>query len=205
MTDSDQDDRAARHKVRMQRKKEIIDAKVAKATIERGIVILLSGNGKGKSSSAFGTLIRCIGHGYRAGVVQFIKGTWDCGERNFIQKLCPEVPFHVMGTGFTWETQDQERDKKAAEAAWEEAEKLLKDESLRLVVFDEITYVLRYKYLDLERVLEAIRNRPKDMTVIVTGRGAPKELEELADTVSEVRDVKHAFRAGIKAQKGIEW
>lgn len=194
-----------KHQQKMQKKKAIIDAKVANATEERGVLILLTGNGKGKSSSGFGTVIRCIGHGYKAAVVQFIKGTWDCGERNFIQQRCPEVPFIVMGSGFTWETQSKARDKEAAQQAWAETQKLLQDESLHLVLLDEITYVLKYGYLDVEEVYQALRDRPREQSVIVTGRGAPPALKELADTVSIIDDKKHAFRAGIKARKGVEW
>ena len=194
-----------RHQQRMQKKKALIDAKVAKATEERGVLIILSGPGKGKSSSGFGTVIRCIGHGYKAAVVQFIKGTWDCGERNFLQQRCPEVPFIVMGSGFTWETQSRERDREAAQQAWQQTKTLLSDASLHLVLLDELTYILKYGYIDAEEVYEALRNRPREQSVIITGRGAPPALKELADTVSMIDDKKHAFRAGIKARKGVEY
>ena len=194
-----------RHQQRMQKKKALIDAKVAKATEERGVLIVLSGPGKGKSSSGFGTVIRCIGHGYKAAVVQFIKGTWDCGERNFLQQRCPEVPFIVMGSGFTWETQSRERDREAAQQAWQQTKELLSDASLHLVLLDELTYILKYGYIDAEDVYEALRNRPREQSVIITGRGAPPALKELADTVSMIDDKKHAFRAGIKARKGVEY
>ncbi|MAK45100.1 MAG: cob(I)yrinic acid a,c-diamide adenosyltransferase [Spongiibacter marinus] len=194
-----------RHQQRMQKKKALIDAKVAKATEERGVLIVLSGPGKGKSSSGFGTVIRCIGHGYKAAVVQFIKGTWDCGERNFLQQRCPEVPFIVMGSGFTWETQSRERDREAAQQAWQQTKTLLSDASLHLVLLDELTYILKYGYIDAEEVYEALRNRPREQSVIITGRGAPPALKELADTVSMIDDKKHAFRAGIKARKGVEY
>lgn len=194
-----------RHQQRMQKKKALIDAKVAKATEERGVLIVLSGPGKGKSSSGFGTVIRCIGHGYKAAVVQFIKGTWDCGERNFLQQRCPEVPFIVMGSGFTWETQSRERDREAAQQAWQQTKTLLSDASLHLVLLDELTYILKYGYIDTEEVYEALRNRPREQSVIITGRGAPPALKELADTVSMIDDKKHAFRAGIKARKGVEY
>ena len=203
MSTADEEER--RHQQRMQKKKALIDAKVAAATEERGVLILLTGNGKGKSSSGFGTVIRCIGHGYKAAVVQFIKGTWDCGERNFLQQRCPEVPFVVMGSGFTWETQSKAKDKEAAEQAWQQTRALLQDDSLHLLLLDEITYVLNYGYLDVEEVYQALRDRPRNMSVIVTGRAAPKALQELADTVSIIDDNKHAFRAGIKARKGVEW
>lgn len=194
-----------RHQQRMQKKKALIDAKIAKATEERGVLIVLSGPGKGKSSSGFGTVIRCIGHGYKAAVVQFIKGTWDCGERNFLQQRCPEVPFIVMGSGFTWETQSRERDREAAQQAWQQTKTLLSDASLHLVLLDELTYILKYGYIDAEEVYEALRNRPREQSVIITGRGAPPALKELADTVSMIDDKKHAFRAGIKARKGVEY
>ena len=198
-------DRNQRHKSAMQRRKALVDEKIAQANEERGIVIVLTGNGKGKSSSGFGSVIRCLGHGYQAGIVQFIKGTWDCGERNFIEQRCPEVPYHVMGSGFTWETQDRERDIAAAEQAWEQAEKLLQDDSLHLVLLDELTYVLKYGWIEQQRIFDAIQQRPADMSVIVTGRAASKALREIADTVAEVGDEKHAFRAGIKARRGIDW
>ena len=199
------DDRNQRHKQAMQRRKALVDEKVAQATEERGVLIVLTGNGKGKSSSGFGTVIRCLGHGYRAGIVQFIKGTWDCGERDFIQQRCPEVPFYIMGSGFTWETQDRERDIQAATEAWEQAETLLRDPSLHLVLLDELTYVLKYGWVPQERIFHALQNRPREQSVIVTGRAASKALRDIADTVSEVTDEKHAFRAGIKARKGVEW
>ncbi|WP_372864416.1 cob(I)yrinic acid a,c-diamide adenosyltransferase [Spongiibacter sp.] len=194
-----------RHQARMQKKKELIDAKVAQATEERGVLIVLSGPGKGKSSSGFGTVIRCVGHGYKAAVVQFIKGTWDCGERNFLQQRCPEVPFIVMGSGFTWETQSRERDREAAQLAWQQTKELLRDESVYLVLLDELTYMLKYGYIDAEDVYEALRNRPREQSVIITGRGAPPALKELADTVSMIDNKKHAFHSGIKARKGVEF
>ncbi len=194
-----------RHKKKMQRQKEKVDAAIARATEDRGVVVVMTGNGKGKSSSGFGTVIRALGHGYGAGVAQFIKGEWDTGECQFIRRHCPEVPVHTMQTGFTWETQDRELDQRAAEAVWVEAEKMLADESLRLVLLDELTYMLAFNYLDAERVYTAIRNRPQQQSVVITGRGAPTALRELADTVSDIHADKHAFAAGIKAQQGVEW
>jgi cob(I)alamin adenosyltransferase len=194
-----------KHQKRMQIKKAMIDDKVAKATEERGVLIVLSGPGKGKSSSGFGTVIRALGHGYKAAVVQFIQGTWDCGERNFIQQRCPEVPFIVMGSGFTWETQNKEQDREAAQQAWQQTKILLQDESIHLVLLDEITYVLKYGSLDAEEGYAALRNRPREQSVIVTGRGAPVPLKAMADTVSMIDDTKHAFHNGIKARKGVEW
>jgi cob(I)alamin adenosyltransferase len=194
-----------RHKQRMQRKKEIVDKKIAEAIIDRGVVVLITGNGKGKSSSGFGMVIRTLGHGYKAAVVQFIKGAMDCGEHFFLQQRCPELEFHVMGTGFTWETQDKSVDIAAAQTLWREAKRLLADDSVQLLLLDEMTYMLKYQYLDGDEVLAAIRNRPPHQHVIITGRGAPPALKEIADTLSEIDDVKHAFRAGVKAQKGVEW
>lgn len=194
----------AEYEARMRDKKAAIDKKVAEASENRGIVIVLTGDGKGKSSSAFGTLARALGHGYRGGVVQFIKGTWDSGDHKFFDAQ-DGVEYHVMGTGFTWETRDREKDRQAAVSAWEHAEKLLENENLKLVVLDEITYVIKYGHLDVQRVVEAIEFRPRDQSVIVTGRDAQPELIELADTVSEVRKLKHAFEQGIKAQPGVEF
>ncbi|MDZ7828051.1 MAG: cob(I)yrinic acid a,c-diamide adenosyltransferase [Halofilum sp. (in: g-proteobacteria)] len=194
----------AEYEARMREKKAAIDRKVAEANESRGIVIVLTGDGKGKSSSAFGTLARAIGHGYTGGVVQFIKGTWDAGDHRFFGEH-PSVEYHVMGTGFTWETRDREKDRQAAVAAWEHAEHLLEDESRHLVVLDEITYVIKYGHLDVQQVVEAIEFRPRNQSVILTGRNAQPELIELADTVSEVCKIKHAFEQGIKAQPGIEF
>lgn len=194
-----------KHKQRMQRKKQLVDEKIAAANIDRGVIVLITGNGKGKSSSGFGMVIRALGHGHKAAVVQFIKGAMDCGEHFFLQAKCPELEFHVMGTGFTWETQDKSQDITAARTLWREAKRLLSDESVQLVLLDELTYMLKYRYLDSDEVLQAIRQRPAHQHVIITGRGATPELQEIADTLSVIEDVKHAFRAGVKAQKGIEW
>lgn len=194
-----------RYKQRMQRKKEVIDGKIAAAKIDRGIVVLITGNGKGKSSSGFGMVMRALGHGYKAAVVQFIKGAMGSGEHFFLKEKCPELEYHVMGTGFTWETQDKSADIAAAKTLWREAKRLLVDDSVQLVLLDEITYMLKYQYLDADEVLAAIRNRPAHQHVIVTGRTASDALREIADTLSVIEDVKHAFRAGVKAQKGIEW
>lgn len=192
-----------KHKIASQKQKAKVDASVAKATLERGVFIVVTGNGKGKSTSGFGSVVRCVGHGYKAAVVQFIKGTWDCGERRLLEDL--GVPFYVMGTGFTWETQDREKDTQAAVQTWEHAKKLLADPQYHLVLLDELTYMLGYKYLDKHDVLSAIENRPENQSVIVTGRGAISELREIADTVSEIKSEKHAFKAGIKARKGVDW
>ncbi|WP_198782469.1 cob(I)yrinic acid a,c-diamide adenosyltransferase [Shewanella putrefaciens] len=195
--------KAERHRARQQKLKAGVDAKIAAAQDEKGILLVLTGNGKGKSTSGFGTVARAVGHGKKAAVVQFIKGTWECGERNLLEGA--GVEFHVMGTGFTWETQDKEKDTAAAELAWEAAEKLLQDESIDCLMLDELTYMVSYHYLDVERVLSALKNRPPMQHVIITGRACHRAIIELADTVSEVQPIKHAFDAGIKAQPGFDY
>ena len=195
--------KAERHKARQQKVKAGVDAKIAAAQEEKGILLVLTGNGKGKSTSGFGTVARAVGHGKKAAVVQFIKGTWECGERNLLEGA--GVAFHVMGTGFTWETQDKEKDTAAAVLTWEAAEKLLQDESIDCVMLDELTYMVSYHYLDVERVLSALKNRPPMQHVIITGRACHRAIIELADTVSEVQPLKHAFEAGIKAQQGFDY
>ena len=212
MTDlsKDRDDhqaakKAAAHKRKMQKHKENVDAGIAAARKERGLVLLLTGDGKGKSSSAFGMAIRSLGYGYKVGIVQFIKGAQLSGEEIFIRDQHPEVAFHQMGTGFTWNTQDRAGDIAAAETTWAQAAKLLRDESIHLLVLDELTYMIGYKYLDEAMVLDALRNRPREQTVVVTGRGGGKALQELADTVSEVKEIKHAYKAGFKARKGVDY
>jgi cob(I)alamin adenosyltransferase len=197
------EDPAARHRARMQRRKAAVDARIAAATEQRGVLLVLTGNGKGKSSSAFGMVARALGHGMRVGVVQFIKGKYATGEKAFFRRF-PEVSFHVMGEGFTWETQDRERDVRAAAAAWEVAVGMLRESAFALVVLDELNIALRYRYLSLETVVEALRSRPAAQHVVVTGRGAPPELIEIADTVTDMHGVKHAFEAGVRAQRGIE-
>jgi len=204
------EDKTLRHKERMQQRKEIVDAKIARATEDRGVVIVLTGDGKGKSSSGFGTALRCLGHGYKVAIVQFIKGTWECGEKNFLTESIfrgenAQLEYFTMNTGFTWETQNAEQDKAAAEKVWAECEHVFSDPNIHLVLLDELTYMLNYKYLDKEKIVSTIQHRPINQTVIITGRGAKKYLEDLADTFSEVKAIKHAFNAGIKAQKGIEW
>ena len=197
-------ERNERHKKAMQRKKEYIDGRIAEATIDKGLMVVLTGNGKGKSSSAFGMLARSVGHGLHCGVVQFIKGQWECGEQMLFQEN-PLVEFHVMNTGFTWETQDREKDIEAAVSTWRKAETLLENEDVEVVVLDELTYMLTYGYLDKERVLNALESRPSQQHVIVTGRSASKELIEIADTVTELGESKHAFYDGVKVQKGIDY
>jgi cob(I)alamin adenosyltransferase len=197
-------ERNLRHKRAMQRKKAYVDQRIAAATIDKGLMVLLTGNGKGKSSSAFGMLARSVGHGLRCGVVQFIKGQWECGEHLLFQDH-PLVEFHVMNTGFTWDTQDREKDIDAARSTWSHAAALLRDPAVNLVLLDELSYMLTYGYLDADDVLTALDARPKNQHVIVTGRNANTALIEMADTVSEVKDIKHAFNNGIKVQKGIDY
>lgn len=205
MTEKDTSKKDARHKAAMQKQKAKVDARIEEASTERGVMILLTGNGKGKSSSAFGMVMRSLGYDYKVGIIQFIKGQQLSGEEIFIRDKHPEVYFYQMGTGFTWNTQDRSGDIKAAEDTWQHAEKLLCDHSYHLVVLDELTYMLAYKYLDENRVLNALRNRPAEQTVVVTGRGGGSAIRELADTVSEINEVKHAFKAGIKARRGVDF
>jgi len=193
-----------RHATRMAAKQRIMQERIARADKEQGVLLVLTGPGKGKSSSGFGMLARALGHGMKVGVVQFIKGAFATGEEAFFRAQ-PGVDFHVMGEGYTWDTQDRERDVRAAEAAWEKAAAMLKDERLDLVLFDELNIALRHGYLDLDRVLDDLQARPGMQHVVVTGRHAPEALVELADTVTEMKVVKHAFKdQGIKAQKGVE-
>jgi cob(I)alamin adenosyltransferase len=192
------------HNARMARKKAVIDANIARATVERGLLLVLTGNGKGKSSSAFGMVARALGHGMKVGVAQFIKSRTDTGEEAFFRRQ-PGVEWQVLGNGFTWDTQDRERDIATARRGWQAAERMLADPAIGLVVLDELTYLLKYGYLDQDAVLDAIVARPSMQHVVVTGRGAPPELVELADTVSEIADVKHAYRTGVKAQKGVDF
>lgn len=192
-----------RHKARQQKVKEKVDKKIANAQEEKGLLLVITGNGKGKSTSGFGTIARAVGHGKQCAVAQFIKGTWDNGERNLLEKL--GVEFQVMATGFTWETQNKTADTEAAQLVWQECKRMLKDESLDVVLFDELTYMVSYGYIDLEEVVEALTNRPKMQSVIITGRGAHRTLIDIADTVSEVKNVKHAFESGVKALKGVDW
>ncbi|MEK9498676.1 cob(I)yrinic acid a,c-diamide adenosyltransferase [Photorhabdus sp. P32] len=191
------------HQKRQQRLKEKVDSRIEAAQLERGILIVFTGNGKGKTTAAFGTVTRAIGHGFRAGVIQFIKGKWENGEKNLLEQH--GVNFHVMATGFTWETQSRETDTVACHQVWRHALEMLSDPNLDLVVLDELTYMVSYGYLPLEEVVTALNRRPEHQSVIITGRGCHRELLEMADTVTEMRPVKHAFDAGIKAQKGIDW
>lgn len=193
----------SRHHLRMQRKKQVVDERIRAAQTTRGVLIVLSGNGKGKSSSAFGMVARALGHDMKVGVVQFIKGRFATGEERFFRGIAA-VRYHVMGEGYTWETQDRRRDVRSAAAAWDVAAAMLRDPACELVVLDELNIALKHRYLDVAAVLAALRARPPLQHVVVTGRGPPPELIEAADTITEMQAVKHAFQAGVKAQKGIE-
>lgn len=201
MTNDDSDN--ARHQARMARKKNVVDAKIAKATRDQGVVLIHTGNGKGKSSAGFGVIARALGHGMRVGVVQFIKGAFSTGEERFFRRF-PEVDYHVMGEGFTWETQDRTRDIAAAQAAWQVAAGMLANEQYQVVLLDELNIALKHHYIDTQEVIAALKRRPPMQHVIITGRGAPAALIDIADTVTEMNVIKHAFTAGIRAQKGIE-
>ena len=193
-----------KHKTRSATRKAVIDAKIAKATEERGVLILLKGPGKGKSSSAFGTMARSVGHGKKCAVIQFIKGRLETGEFKLF-KDHDLIDWHVMGHGFTWETQDKALDMQAAQKAWAVAEKYLQDDSYDMLVFDEMSYMFKYGYLDVEPVVTALKNRPSMQNVIITGRTMATPLQDIADTISVVQDERHAFRLGVKAQQGIEF
>jgi cob(I)alamin adenosyltransferase len=191
------------YKKRMQRKKEHIDSRIEEANIDKGIVVLLTGNGKGKSSSAMGMICRALGYDMKVALVRFLKGEQQTGEDLFLDSN-PNVVSAHMESGFTWNTQDQELDKKRAGETWLEAEKFLTDPEINLVVLDEITYMINYKYLNETSILKALSNRPEGQHVVITGRAASEGIIEASDTVSEVKDVKHAFRANIRAQKGVD-
>ncbi|HRA94135.1 MAG TPA: cob(I)yrinic acid a,c-diamide adenosyltransferase [Aestuariivirga sp.] len=195
----------ARHHDKMAKKKAARDKIMAGKTIERGLLIVHTGKGKGKSTAAFGMVFRHIGHGLRAGVIQFVKGAWGTGERTVLEKFPELVTIKAMGEGFTWETQDITRDIAHARAGWEEAKRLIADPSYKMVMLDELNIVLRYDYLPLAEVLEVLKNRPADKHIVVTGRNAKEELIEIADLVTEMELIKHPFRSGVKAQAGIEF
>lgn len=203
-------DKDSKHKKAMEKQKAKVDSNIEAADIERGVMIVLTGNGKGKSSSAFGMVMRALGYGHKVGVVQFIKGEQLSGEELYLRDLAskPEgknISFYQMGTGFTWNTQDRTSDIEAAERTWAQAAPMLADDSYNLVVLDELTYMLAYKYLDEQMVLDALSHRPTEQSVVVTGRGGGSALQEIADTVSEIKEVKHAFKAGIKARQGVDY
>lgn len=192
-----------RHQQRQQRLKEQVDARIAAATETRGILMVFTGNGKGKTTAAFGTALRACGHGKKVAAVQFIKGKWPNGERNLLEQH--GVEFQVMSTGFTWDTQNRETDTLACQQVWQQARRMLADTQVDLVILDEITYMVSMDYLDLDELVAALSQRPASQSVIITGRGCHRNLLEMADTVTEMRPVKHAFDAGIQAQQGIDW
>ena len=196
-------DRAERHRIRMQRKKEIVDAAIDRANQEKGLLLVHTGNGKGKSSAAFGMVTRALGHNMRVGVAQFIKGRSDTGEEAFLRHQ-PGVIWYVLGEGYTWDTQNLAQDIETAQRGWQLARVFLQNPTIDLVVFDELTYPISYGWLNLDQILNDIENRPTMQHVIITGRNAPDTLCEIADTVTEFRNIKHAFYSGIKAQKGID-
>lgn len=196
---------AERHRAKMEKRKAVQDAEVAGKTVEKGLLIVNTGPGKGKSTAAFGLALRMLGYGRRVGVVQFIKGAWHSGEQDALSRFGDLVAWHTMGEGFTWETQDLERDIAAAQAAWTKAQELMADPTISLVVLDELNIALRYDYIDLERVVAALKGRREGLHVVVTGRNARPAMVEAADLVTEMGATKHHFAAGVKAQKGIEF
>ena len=201
----DKDRKDAKHKAAMEKQKANVDSAIAEADTERGVALLLTGNGKGKSSSAFGMVMRALGYGHKVGVVQFIKGAQLSGEEIYLREHCPQIDFYQMGTGFTWNTQDKSGDIAAAEKTWAVVKPMLSDASYDLVVLDELTYMIGYKYLDEAMILDAIASRPESQSVVVTGRGGGSGLQDIMDTVSEVKDIKHAYKSGIKARKGVDY
>lgn len=198
------DNKDKRHEERMAKKKAVIDEKIKQADKEQGVIVITTGNGKGKSSSGFGMVARALGHDMKVGIIQFIKGSFSTGEEAFFRRFPDDVEYHVMGDGFTWETQNREQDVQTATLAWKEAQRMLNDERFDLILLDELNIVLKYQYIDIEQVINNLQSRPSMQHVVITGRSAKDELIEIADTVTEMKDVKHAFRSGIKAQKGIE-
>ncbi len=196
---------AARHRAKMAKRKAVQDAEVAGKTIEKGLLIVHTGPGKGKSTAAFGLMLRALGRGWRVGVVQFIKGAWETGERVALDRFSDRIDWYTMGEGFTWETQDRDRDMAAAGRAWARAKALMGNEEIRLVILDELNIALRYDYLPLAEVVETLRSRRHDLHVVVTGRNAKPELIEAADLVTEMELIKHPFRSGVKAQQGVEF
>ena len=195
----------ARHAEKMRRKKEARDKIIATKTIEKGLLIVHTGKGKGKSTAAFGLVFRALGNGMKVGIVQFVKGKWETGERAALARFGDQVTINTMGEGFTWETQDRQRDIAAARAAWKKAKTLIADDVHEVVLLDELNIVLRYDYLDLAEVLETLKNKPERKHIVVTGRNAKDELIEAADLVTDMTQVKHPFRSGVKAQRGIEF
>ena len=202
MTESAED---ARHKAKMENRKAVQDAEVASKTVEKGLLIVHTGKGKGKSTAAWGLMLRALGRGFRIGVVQFGKGAWETGERKAIERFGDQVSWHTLGEGFTWETQDRARDVAAAERAWGKAKELMADPTIRLLILDELNIALRYDHLPIGDVVATLAGRRADLHVVVTGRNAKDELIEIADLVTEMELVKHPFRSGVKAQIGVEF
>jgi cob(I)alamin adenosyltransferase len=200
-----EDEINARHAEKMAKKKAARDRMIATKTLEKGLLIVHTGKGKGKSTAALGMVMRAIGHGFKVGIIQFVKGKWETGERVVLERFADQVTINTMGEGFTWETQSRERDIAAARAAWNQAVTLIRDPAIKMVLLDELNIVLRYDYLPLEEVLTVLRDKPEDKHVIVTGRNAKDELLEIADLVTEMTMVKHPFREGVKAQAGVEF
>ena len=198
-------DKNTRHKNAMEKQKAAVDDSIAKADVERGVAVLLTGDGKGKTSSAFGMVIRALGYQQKVGIVQFIKGVQASGEEIFVKEQLPGVALYQMGTGFTWDTQDREADIAAAIRTWEHATTMLSDPNYDLVVLDELTYMLAFDYLPEADVITALTQRPENQSVVVTGRGGGQALREAMDTVSEVKEIKHAYRAGIRARLGVDY
>jgi cob(I)alamin adenosyltransferase len=198
-------DEDARHRAKMAKRKAVQDREVASKTVEKGLLIVHTGPGKGKSTAAFGLMLRALGRGFRVGVVQFIKGAWETGERRALERFGDQIEWHTMGEGFTWETQDRARDVAAAERAFAKVRELMAREDIRLLILDELNIALRYEYLPLAEVVAALKERRPDLHVVVTGRNAKPELIEAADLVTEMSLVKHHFAAGVKAQEGIEF
>ena len=198
-------ERDARHAEKMRRKKEARDKIIATKTVEKGLLIVHTGKGKGKSTAAFGLVLRALGHGKKAGIVQFVKGKWETGERAALEKFADQITINTMGEGFTWETQDRQRDIAAAKAAWEKAKTLIADDEHDIVLLDELNIVLRYDYLEIAEVVAALDARPAMKHVVVTGRNAKDEMVEAADLVTDMTQIKHPFRSGVKAQVGIEF
>ncbi len=202
MTEAERD---AYHADKMRKKKEARTRMLATKTEERGLLMVHTGKGKGKSTAAFGMVFRALGHGFRIGIVQFVKGAWATGERDVLAKFPDLVTIKAMGEGFTWDTQDRQRDLAAARAAWEEAKRMIADPGYKMILLDELNIVLRYDYLPLDEVLDVLRNKPRDLHLIVTGRNAKDELIEIADLVTEMTEIKHPFRSGVRAQPGVEF
>jgi cob(I)alamin adenosyltransferase len=198
-------DEAARHQAKMANRKAVQDKEVAGKTVEKGLLIVHTGKGKGKSTAAFGLMLRALGRGFRCGVVQFGKGAWQSGERTAIEKFGDQIEWHTLGEGFTWETQDRARDVAAAERAWAATKTMMANPAIRLIVLDELNIALRYDHLDIAEVVGTLLARRKDQHIVVTGRNAKPELIEAADLVTEMTPVKHHFAAGVKAQEGIEF